>query len=931
VSSPILTTKLYIPPVRAGLVARPRLTALLDKSLAYPPSISLISAPPGFGKTTLLSEWIDRQGANDRHNGETQGRRRSTPAVAWVSLDGHDNDPVRFWLYVIAALEKIRAGVGTGALALLQSAQSISLEEALTTLINALALIQERFTLILDDYHVIDHPVIHQNLAFFLDHMPPQMHLIIASRTAPPLPLTRFRVRNQLIELRDSDLRFTPAEVATFLNQMMGLELSAADINALEARTEGWVAGLQLAALSLQGQDNHRRFVAAFAGSHRYVLDYLAEEVLAHQPEPIQKFLRQTSILERLHGPLCDWVLSLKRDSGAAPSTGQEILEVLEQANLFIIPLDDERRWYRYHHLFADFLAEQLSKTEGEAQIATLHRRASQWYAQNDFFADAISHSLLAQDIEQSVVLIEHLTMDLLTHGEAQSLLNWLKALPAETVRARPRLSLGLAWANLMLNWLNEIEPALLAAEASLAEAEREPATLPASDITGMRWEATAIRAMILANQNRVEESIALSEQVLAQIPADDLLRRSIIEANLGSAYALTGEFDKAATALADVVAMAQQVDNPIIVLTAGDSWANLELERGRPDKAGKIYQEIREMLEKDTPAPGQESRSGLLAGRVYMSLAEIFREQNDLAQATSYLDQGFDLVRRGGHLLGATLLGQIILARLRQAQGDSAGALAALETALQLPSGPTPLTLWAKAVRVRLWLAQDNISAAGQWLEQGDLPLDESANYIQWPGEYTTVVRVYLALEKFAEALALLDQLQAAESRQGRQGRLIEIVMLRALALYAQGEPALALPPLKEALHLAEAGGYIRLFVDEGPAMAALLAHVAKDQPASRSSYLNKLLAAFAGERPAQAPAKPRPGPPAANLIEPLSEREMEVLQLIAEGLSNQEIADRLVIAEGTVKKHIHNIFGKLDVRRRTQVVLRARELELL
>ena len=955
-STAILTTKLYIPPVRTQLVPRPRLTTQLDESLARTPSIGLVCAPPGFGKTTLVSEWIT-QGETGEEPPSGNGKSNPAAKFAWVSLDEQDNDPVRFWSYVVAALDKIQTGVGTNAMALLHAPQSPPIQEILTTLINALADILHPVTLVLDDYHVVEQTAIHDAFAFMLDHLPPQLHLIIISRTDPPLSLTRFRVRNQLTELRDHDLRFTPIEAATFLNQIMGLNLSGDDVVALEARTEGWIAGLQLAAISMQGRDDVHGFVEAFTGSHRYVLDYLAEEVLSRQPEPIREFLLKTSILERLHGPLCDAVVGKSAHGDQdliaelqSPLTnlqlptselqGQTLLEYLEQAHLFIIPLDDQRRWYRYHHLFADVLREQLRQTVDEASINKLHLQASLWYAQNDFTLEAINHALAANNVDRSVALIEQNSVKMLTYGEATTVFNWLGHLPQAVVRTRPRLSLSLAWANLILDYFDQIEPALQDAERGLAELQANLSrqqTFSEADLRGMRGEAGAIRAMILANQGKLEEAISLSEQALVQLPPDEMIGRSILKANLGGGYAELGELSKATEALSDAIELAQKSNNLIIVLSASNNLAEIQLNQGRLSEAFAIHQNARQFIETSGFGQGQPGHPSFLAGRTYLGLAEILREQNKLEAALTHLNNGIELSQQGANLMGVMNVSQIIRARIQQALGNLDDALKTIQKAGEMASPQASIYHWVQAVQARLWLAQGNVSAAGQWAKRSDLLLNDELKYMDMPGEFATLIRVYVAQERFDEALALLNWMEEIEHRLDRKGRLLELSLLQALTFQAKGEPEQSVRPLQIILPVAEAGGYARLFLDEGPPINTLLRRLLTADIGSHKAYVQGLLQAYAAEQNQQPAPSPSPSIPtftasaAASLIEPLSDREIEVLGLIAEGLSNQEIANRLVIAEGTVKKHIHNIFGKLDVRRRTQVVLRARELGLL
>ena len=541
----VLRTKLYIPPARPQLVPRPHLVDQLNAGLHRP--LTLVAAPPGFGKTTLLSEW-------------QAGLPRDHWTMTWLSLDEQDNDPARFWSYIVAALERIDPSLRTSVQPLLQAPQLPPLETILTTLINAMTTIEQNFVLVLDDYHLIEIEAIHEGVAFILEHRPPQLHLALTSRTEPPLPLTRLRVRNQVTELRESDLRFSPQEIALFLNKIMGLSLSAADVSALEARTEGWVAGLQLAALSIQGYGDTHGFVQAFTGSHRYVIDYLAEEVLAQQSPPLRDFLLKTSILERLSGPLCDAVLgqlainneqlAINNEQSTTPilqpsnpptlqpsnpptlraprTKSQDILQHLETANLFLIPLDGERRWYRYHHLFADFLHAQLIRTVTEAELAELHQRASDWFTANNYMNDAVRHALATGQTEPAVTLIEKVIIGMLANGEVNTILNWLRVLPENIIRRRPRLSLGKAWAGLIINRFSDMEEYLRYAEIELAPYQADPGPHPI-EIEALLGEAAALRALVFDFQGDAQAAVALCRQALERLPAENQLVRSII------------------------------------------------------------------------------------------------------------------------------------------------------------------------------------------------------------------------------------------------------------------------------------------------------------------------------------------------------------------------------------------------------------------
>jgi len=963
----LLKTKLYIPQVRPALVPRPRLIEQLNEGLYG--KLTLISAPPGFGKTTLLSEWVNHLrftiydlGLEDTNENQIENladartgakSKIQNPKVAWVSLDEHDSDPVRFWSYVIAAVDTVQSGIGSDAITLLHAPQAPPIETTLTTLINAITNIPCDFTLILDDYHLINHEAIHQAVAFLLDHLPPQMHLLIASRSEPPLPLTRLRVRHQLTELRDSDLRFTLTEAVTFLNQIMGLNLSPDDIIALEGRTEGWVAGLQLAALSMQGHKDTANFVRAFTGSHRYIIDYLAEEVLLRQPEHIQTFLLQTSILRRMNGPLCDAVNQFSIDDlrftvdnakskienrKSKIEAGQDILEYLEQANLFILPLDDERGWYRYHHLFADFLQEQLQQRVGEEGVVTLHRRASAWYAENGLTTEAVSHALAADDPEHAAELVEQVIITLLATGEVATVVDWLKALPQSLVHTRPRLALGQAWAMVIIGRWDRIEPWVQDAEQGLSALE-DAGDQDEATMRGMWGEVAALRAMLAAEtEGDVGKAIQLCQQALERLPEDNLAVRSIIMMTLGGGYEIAGELDKASQTLAEALLISQSIDAITINLTAANNLGRIQEEAGQLRQAADYYRQALQLVEQRAKKRGQPGQPLLIAARTYLGMAEVLRERNDLEAAQHYLTIGMQLSEPGRSLGDTVAIGHIILARLLQAQGDEVGAIDAIQQAAQAVTQQSPVFLWVGAIQARLWLAQGNLVAAAEWAQSCGLPLNENFKYIQYPGEYSTLVRLFLAQERFEEAIELLQRMYAAVEVSGRTGRLLEAVMLQALARQAQGDTEQALIPLTQALALGEAGGYVRLFVDEGPPMAQLLRLVRARGIAPSEAYVDKLLVAFQREQQVNENLKKQSAvsPSAANssgslLVESLSERELEVLRLVADGLSNRAIAEQLFITVGTAKTHTINIYRKLDVRSRTQAVARATELGLL
>ncbi len=942
---PLLQTKLYIPPPHPNLVTRLRLIERLNQGGRR--KLTLVSAPAGFGKTTLVSEWLrqikDEDGTplgqvrkddvnqpNIHPSSFTQSVHPSR--VAWLSLDEADNDTTRYLTYLIAALQQIDPQIGLAAGRLLQSSPPEAPETILTTLINELAAISDESILVLDDYHLIEAQPVHAAFTFLLDYLPPPMHLVITTRVDPPLPLSRLRVRQQMVEIREDDLRFTLDEVATFLNEVMGLDFSAKDIAALEARTEGWIAGLQLATLSLQGRDaqNKSDFIAAFTGSHRYIVDYLADEVLHQQPEPIQTFLLQTSILDRLCGPLCDAVLNKKVGQNFASS--QEVLEYLEQANLFIVPLDHHRQWYRYHQLFANFLRTRLPQTF-PAEVVELHRRASRWYAEHDLIPEAIHHALTAEEFELAADLIEQVARPTIAHGELMTMLNWLNALPDDVVRQRPRLSFAHAWA-LCNNGQFET------AEVRLQEVEAAYAAGILSD-EGLLGGVTAIRAIIAYAQEGLDRAIALSHQALNSLPPDDTHFRGPIAVHLAMAYKWHGDIEAARQAYTQAKISGEATDRLVTTLLALAGLADLEVAQGRLHQAAELYQQA---LDFAAEQGGQHSVRLPIAGIAHVGLGELLYEWNNLAGASHHLLTGLELGEQFGSLM-FSVEGYANLAYLKLAQADRQGAVEALAQAERLAKKfSTPRTsALITACRVRLWLTPvgSDLVAAGRWVQA--YQLDEVLDYSREP-EYLALARILIALQQPGMASAidapldratdLLARLQQAAETTGRTGDVIKMLILQALILETQGQADQALTRLEQALTLAEPSGYIRTFVDEGPPMAELLKRLsppgAGDESGRMKEYIKKLLVAFDGvdiHPSAPVPVELSPQP----LVEPLSERELEVLRLIAEGASNREIAETLVLAIGTVKKHISNIFGKLNVTSRTQAVARARELDLL
>ncbi len=853
-ASLLLTTKLTIPPVRSGYVARPRLFEKLAEAKEQP--LTLLAAPAGFGKTLLLSAWARQQ------------------PVAWLSLDSSDNDPAQFWMYVLAALDTVQPGIGQAPLSLLQSEQSI--EAVLATLLNALGTLPQDIVLALDDYHVIDALPIQRAMTFLLDHLPPQFHVIIASRVDPPLTLARLRARHQLVELRIDDLRFTFEEAATFLRDVMDLRLTAGEVAALEARTEGWIAGLQLAALSMQGRDDAASFVAAFAGSHRYIVDYLTEEVLRQQAEHTRMFLLQTSILERLNGSLCDAVTEQQ--------SGQATLERLEQANLFLLPLDDERRWYRYHHLFAEALRFRLSRTYADL-LPTLHTRASLWFEQQGLLPEAVDHAFAARDYERAATLIEPILYPMFNRGTHATVRRWLQALPEEVLYARPSLCLLYAWAFMYVGELASCERPLAAAEHTW---QAEGNTRGLSEVYTFRTSV----ALVLSDAQRARD---YTQRALALLPEDDLVNRCNCAVYLGGSAFLLGEVREASRQLNEARALCQKC-HLYSTLYAMNFLADAEIVQGRLHHAAAISQEVMSSL---------NGRQSIHSSWAQSRLGGLYCEWNELDMAEQAVRQGVKLGEQAGqgiymapiYLLAAQVLW------VRGEMEDALEVLAKAERAAQ-QLGDHHALEHVHAFRARLALARDDLAQAEQW--SAKTIAASAVPAYEHEVAYLMLARLHLARHRTGEAVELLERMHAADEAAGREGNVISVLALLALAHWQAERSEQATRVLDRVLALAEPEGYIRVFVDEGAPMRDLLAAWLKSS--ARQPTTN-----------------------ASPLIEPLSTREQDVLELLAAGLSNAEMAAQLVVTVGTIKTHIKSIYGKLGVHSRTQAVARAREAGLL
>ncbi len=879
----LLSTKFYIPPTRPEFVPRPRLIERLDGGLHR--KLTLISAPAGFGKTTLVGAWV------------ASFKR----PVAWLSLDEGDNDPARFLTYLVAALQTIKAEIGAGLLGTLQSHQPPPPEMILTALLNEITALPDNFVLVLDDYHMIDSKAVDSALAFLVEHQPPQMHLVIASREDPHLPLARLRARGQLTELRVADLRFSPAEAADFLNQVMGLNLSAEDIAALETRTEGWIAGLQLAALSMQGHQDATSFIQSFTGSHHFVLDYLVEEVLQQQSESIQTFLLRTSILDRMCGPLCAAVL------GSPSASGQETLEYLERTNLFIVPLDNERRWYRYHHLFGDLLRQRLGKPK---EFAEFHLRASQWHEENGDLGPAFHHAIAAEDFVRAAGLAEAAWQGMEENFQTAAWLGWVKKLPEEVIRARPALCVQLSRAFSLAGEPETSEIHLQNAEEALASAADKAELKP---FPGSIALARGYNAQI---QGNLADTVKYAEQAIQLIPENDFYRRSQAAIMLESTHWASGNLESAIRALGDWMESMTQLGNHVFVVASAFAVADLLVGLGRLSEAERTYQDALQLAAQHGPEAEH------ITAHHHLGLSMIYRQRGDDTLAAHHLKRAAEL----GLQTTPVWLHRwhVAQAQLKEAAGDLETALALLDEAKRVfIQSVVPDLRPIASLKARIHLKQGRPDKARAWAAERGLSLADEVSYLQ-EFEYLTLARLEIANPQVNALLARL--LQAAEA-QKRRGSALDILLVQALAHEAQGNRPQAIAALEYALALAEPEGYVRIFVDEGEAMRLLIEKQSRNRDHPLSDYVDKLLAAFT--QPVAAP-KSAILHQKSDMIEPLSERELEVLKLLRTELSGPEIAGRLIVSLNTVRTHTKSIFNKLGVNNRRAAVRRAEELDL-
>jgi len=900
-SVPLLLTKLYIPPPRPKVVLRPRLNERLNEGLLASRKLTLISASAGFGKTTLVSEWVAGCGQ----------------PVAWLSLDEGDNDPTRFLTYLVAALQTIAPKIGVGVLFALQSPQPPPSEVILTTLLNEITTLPDHFILVLDDYHVIDSKPVDEDLTFLLEHLPPQMHLAIATREDLQMPLAWLRARGQLTELRAADLRFTPAEATDFLNQMMGLNLSPEDITALETRTEGWIAGLQLAAISMQGHQDTASLIKSFTGSHHFVLDYLIEEVLHQQPEDVQTFLLRTSILDRMCGPLCDAVL------GSPSASGQETLEYLERTNLFIVPLDSERRWYRYHHLFGDLLRQRLGKPK---EFAEFHLRASQWHAENGDMGAAFHHAIAAGDFVRAAGLAEAAWQGMNGSFQSAAWLGWVKKLPDNLIRTRPVLCTQIAQA---FTDTGELE----ASELCLQDAER---CLDGSDVAN-EAQLKPLPAMIALTraynaqvQGDPAATVKYAELALQLIPEDDFDRRARATTILEVTHWASGNLESAIRGIGDSMERLTQMGNHVFVVASAFAVADLLVGLGSLSEAERTYQDALQLAAQHSPEAEH------ITAHHHLGLSMIYRQRGDDTLAAHHLKRAAELG------LQTTLVDwlyrwRVVQAQLKEAAGDLETALSLLDEAKRVYIQTlVPDLRPIAALKVRIHLKQGRLDKARAWAAERGLSLADEVSYLH-EFEYLTLARLEIANPLVNALLARL--LQAAEA-QKRRGSALDILLVQALAHEAQGNYPQALAALERALALAEPEGYVRIFVDEGEAMRLLIEKQSRNRDHPLCGYADKLLAAF--KQPVTAPKSATHALHQAqrgasvihqksDMVEPLSERELEVLKLLRSELSGPEVAGQLIVSLNTLRTHTNNIYNKLGVNNRRAAVRRAEELDLL
>jgi LuxR family maltose regulon positive regulatory protein len=910
----VLATKLFVPRLRPKLVQRPHLVNRLEQARQLGHKLTVVLGPAGSGKTTLVSEWLAQWPADD------------PTVVAWLSLDRADSEPRRFVAHSMAALRTAQPELDVSVI----PHEAVSPRKLVTILVNQMVASPARRVFVLDDYHLIESSLLHTGVSFLVENLPPQVHMIIISRQELPFSLARLRGRDQITELRAEELRFSAVETTQFLQHSMGLSLTADDVSVLETQLEGWVAGLQLMALSLRGQpapDSHQ-LTLAVKESRRYIFDYLLEEVLQRQPVPIQQFLLRTAILDRLCGPLCDALLEHNGDSPGAGQPGRDTLDYLEQANMFVVPLDTAHYWYRYHHFFSDLLRHRLSQTLDAQEVVRLHDRASDWYEQQGLFADAMEHALEAGNVGRMTRLARQTAAPILSRGELAALLGWLEALPEELVRSKPGISLLKVWAMLLAGQFEVVEAQL----QTVAQAfESDPVSTRQPGILG---EIEALRATVAYFQRDIPTAVKHFRKALDHLPPDNMFLRGAVAQSLGSAYSWSGQVVEATRAFTESETIGRKTGNLQIYLVARRNLGQLQREQGHLRLAEELYREgLAEVAD----------HADLLTatGRLHIGLAEIMYERNQLAAAIEHIETGLTATESRPES-STQLLGRLLLARIYWQQGRTDEAWQAIWRASYLAQRISGSYYWARLTQLwqaRLWLWQGNLQETADWLIQNDFPADPLPAEIPYTREnvYLLLVRLLLAHARqpavalpteiiagqpFDTATAILARIRQAATATQRVGRLLETICLQALLAEQQGQQRQALDYLRRALALGEAEGYIRTFVDEGVPLVSLLRQAAGQNIQLPASYTARLVAALDNTGAEEQLVLP---------LDPLSDRELEILRLIATGMSNKELAERLILTVGTIKWHLSNIYSKLNVRSRTQAVAIARSLGLI
>ena len=902
---PLLETKLHIPGRSEKRIARPRLSDQLGRGGGA--SVAVISAPAGFGKTTAVTEWFESLPVDGR-------------CMAWLSLDERDNDPVTFWTYVVAALRTVLGReFGVGSSTLMQSSRA-PLDAVIATLLNELLTADADVVLVLDDYHVITAAEIHESVALLLERLPPRVRVVIASRADPPLPLGRLRVGGRLVEVRAGDLRFTADETAEYLERSADATLSTVDVAALAERTEGWVAALQMAALSMHGRDDISSFIAEFAGDDRYIVDYLAEEVLDRQTDDVRQFLLRTSILDRLSGPLCDAV--------TGQIGGRSTLEQLERANMFLVPLDDRRQLYRYHHLFADVLRAHLHDEHPDV-TPELHGRASAWFASNGDVTEAVRHALAAGDPHRAADLIEVAIPAWQRDRQEATIRNWLQLLPDDVITTRPVLIMGLIgalasigeFANDTEDRLNQVEQ-LLDLVASGAPVTRQEVVV--TDETQLQRLPSAVemyRAALALMRGDLDGTKVHGQRALDMAPEDEHLVRAAAAALVGLAAWARGDIDAACDGYTESIDGLLRAGHNSDVLGCSITLADLRLAQGRLREARRVYT--------DGLALGTSPSGSPLRGTadMHVGLSDILREIGDLDGALSHLDRSAEFGDHNG-LPQHPYRSRLAMARLRAIEGDMAAAGHLLDDAERLYTTDfSPSVRPIPAVRAGLLADHGNLEGPLAWVRERGLTADDNLDYLG-EFEHITLARVMLAesragqsIQSVVDAIRLLERVSVLATAAGRSGDLLAVLVLLALAEDARGDRAAAIAHLERALTLAEPEGYLRLFLDAGPRIQPLLEAAAAKGPSA--VYIDRILGA-SNQRPERRTAQ-------QPLIDPLSDRELDVLRLLASELTGPEIARELMVSLNTMRTHTKNIYSKLGVTSRRAAVRHAEELHLL